>query len=190
MQAQVEEKLAQARELLSRSGPQDDLEDLDKALLLEDIATTYLQLQRLDLAFRPQMFVNHYGSSEVYTFSINLRAVAKPGSAGRAGLNTRLRVVKLDNTDPAWLAAPGEEGQIVADLAGDEAALARGPPASGFWFFRGPRPVGGADPRHLDGDVVDAVLQDHAAQADFFLQQVCRRQGVVAQTQLAHRDVD
>lgn len=43
-------KLAQARELLSRSGPQDDLEDLDKALLLEDIATTYLQLQRLDLA--------------------------------------------------------------------------------------------------------------------------------------------
>lgn len=43
-------KLAQARELLSQSGSQDDLEDLDKALLLEDIATTYLQLQRLDLA--------------------------------------------------------------------------------------------------------------------------------------------
>ena len=38
-------------------------------------------LQRLDQAFRPELFVNHYGSSEVYTFSINQRAVAKPGSA-------------------------------------------------------------------------------------------------------------
>ncbi|MEA3127378.1 MAG: 2-furoate---CoA ligase, partial [Caballeronia sp.] len=66
-------------------------------------------------------FVNHYGSSEVYTFSIDQDATRKPGSAGRAGINTRLRVVKLDAESPADFAAVHEEGQIIADLLGDEA---------------------------------------------------------------------
>jgi 2-furoate---CoA ligase len=82
-------------------------------------------LKRLADAFRPQLFVNHYGSSEIYTFTIDQQAPAKPGSAGRAGFNTRIRVVKLDaggeNSTPESLAAPGEEGQIIADLSGDEA---------------------------------------------------------------------
>jgi len=82
-------------------------------------------LKRLAEAFRPQLFVNHYGSSEIYTFSIDQQAPARPGSAGRAGFNTRIRVVKLDaagvKSAPEALAAPGEEGQIIADLSGDEA---------------------------------------------------------------------
>jgi 2-furoate---CoA ligase len=82
-------------------------------------------LKRLAEAFRPQLFVNHYGSSEIYTFTIDQQAPAKPGSAGRAGFNTRIRVVKLDaggeKSAPDALAAPGEEGQIIADLSGDEA---------------------------------------------------------------------
>ena len=78
-------------------------------------------LQRLDKAFRPELFVNHYGSSEIYTFAINQDAVGKPGSAGRAGITPRLRVVKLDQTDPALSAAPLEEGQIIAELRSDEA---------------------------------------------------------------------
>lgn len=82
-------------------------------------------LKRLAEAFRPQLFVNHYGSSEIYTFSIDQQAPARPGSAGRAGFNTRIRVVKLDaagvKSAPDALAAPGEEGQIIADLSGDEA---------------------------------------------------------------------
>ncbi len=78
-------------------------------------------LKRLDAAFKPQLFVNHFGSSEVYTFTIDQNAVAKPGCAGRAGINTRIRVVKLGGKSPQELAAVGEEGQIIADLAGDEA---------------------------------------------------------------------
>lgn len=78
-------------------------------------------LARLEQAFRPRLLVNHYGSSEIYTFSIDQRAGAKPGSAGRAGINARLRVVRLDARSPDDLAAPKEEGQIIADLAGDEA---------------------------------------------------------------------
>ncbi|WP_342051762.1 MULTISPECIES: AMP-binding protein [unclassified Cupriavidus] len=78
-------------------------------------------LRRLAMAFEPELFVNHYGSSEVYTFSVDQRATRKPGSAGRAGINTRLRVVRLDARSPDDLAACGEEGQIIADLRGDEA---------------------------------------------------------------------
>ncbi|WP_250537357.1 AMP-binding protein [Caballeronia sp. AZ10_KS36] len=78
-------------------------------------------LKRLSAAFEPELFVNHYGSSEVYTFSIDQDATKKPGSAGRAGINTRLRVVKLDAVSPDETAAVGEEGQIIADLLGDEA---------------------------------------------------------------------
>jgi acyl-CoA synthetase (AMP-forming)/AMP-acid ligase II len=70
--------------------------------------------------------------------------VAKPGSAGRAGLNTRLRVVKLDQRDPERLAAPMEEGQIIADLRGDEAfeGYHKRPDADakslhGGWYFTG-----------------------------------------------------
>ena len=78
-------------------------------------------LQRIDAAFRPELFVNHYGSSEIYTFSVNQDAVAKPGSAGKAGLNQHLRVVEIGRRDPEALVAPGEEGEIIATLAGDEA---------------------------------------------------------------------
>ncbi|SMG52887.1 AMP-binding protein [Paraburkholderia susongensis] len=78
-------------------------------------------LKRLSAAFEPELFVNHYGSSEVYTFSIDQHATVKPGSAGRAGINTRLRVVKLNAQSPDDVAAVHEEGQIIADLLGDEA---------------------------------------------------------------------
>ncbi|MBU7573069.1 MAG: AMP-binding protein [Hydrogenophaga sp.] len=78
-------------------------------------------LLKLQQAFQPELFVNHYGSSEIYTFAINQNAVGKPGSAGRAGMNTRLRVIKLDAKHPSEVAGPMEEGQIVADLLSDEA---------------------------------------------------------------------
>ncbi|HYD61257.1 MAG TPA: AMP-binding protein [Noviherbaspirillum sp.] len=101
-------------------------------------------LKRLDNTFKPELFVNHYGSSEVYTFSIDQDATKKPGSAGRAGINTRLRVVKLNATSPDDLAAVGEEGQIIADLAGDEAfeAYLNRPDANAKsirdgWYFTG-----------------------------------------------------
>jgi 2-furoate---CoA ligase len=101
-------------------------------------------LKRVAEAFKPDLFVNHYGSSEIYTFTIEPEAARKPGSAGKAGLNQRIRVVRLRADDPDDRAAPGEEGQIIADAASDEAfdgywhrpdadakALKRG------WYFTG-----------------------------------------------------
>ncbi|MBB3911497.1 AMP-binding protein [Sphingomonas desiccabilis] len=78
-------------------------------------------LKRLQEAFRPELFVNHYGSSEIYTMTIDQDATRKPGSAGRSGINQRVRVVKLGADTPGDLAARGEEGEILGALAGDEA---------------------------------------------------------------------
>ncbi len=78
-------------------------------------------LQRVEAAFRPELFVNHYGSSEVYTFTIEQDAVAKPGSAGKAGLNQQIRVVPVGTENPDAAAARGEEGEIIANLSSDEA---------------------------------------------------------------------
>ncbi|WP_058833480.1 AMP-binding protein [Luteimonas abyssi] len=101
-------------------------------------------LQKLQAAFAPDLFVNHYGSSEIYTFTIEDDAPSKPGSAGRSGLNQMVRVVPLDATDGHTRAAANEEGQIVALLAGDESfeGYWRRPDADakslrGGWYFTG-----------------------------------------------------
>src|SRR5436305_10794371 len=78
-------------------------------------------LKELQAAFSPELFVNHYGSSEIYTFTIDQNAPKKPGSAGRAGINQLIRVVKLDAAGPDDIAAPRQEGEIIAHLASDEA---------------------------------------------------------------------
>jgi 2-furoate---CoA ligase len=77
-------------------------------------------LKELQAAFKPELFVNHYGSSEIYTFTIDQNAPAKPGSAGRAGINQMVRVVRLGATSPDELASPNQEGEIIALLQGDE----------------------------------------------------------------------
>jgi 2-furoate---CoA ligase len=77
-------------------------------------------LKRVAERFRPELFVNHYGSSEIYTFTIDQNATAKPGSAGKAGLNQIIRVVPLEADDGDTVCAPDEEGQIIAKLTGDE----------------------------------------------------------------------
>jgi 2-furoate---CoA ligase len=78
-------------------------------------------LKALTEAFQPDLFVNHYGSSEIYTFTIDQNAPAKPGSAGRAGINQLIRVVKLGAASPAEIAPPHQEGEIIAHLSSDEA---------------------------------------------------------------------
>ncbi|HUG64492.1 MAG TPA: AMP-binding protein [Gaiellaceae bacterium] len=64
---------------------------------------------RVAAAFEPEIFVNHYGSTEIYTFAVHRDQRAKPGCAGRAALNSWLRL------DP-----PGE-GEILCHMSSDEA---------------------------------------------------------------------
>jgi len=109
-------------------------------------------LKELQAAFKPELFVNHYGSSEIYTFTIETNAPAKPGSAGRAGINQIIRVVRLGAAGPDDLAKPGEEGEIIALMTGDEAfeGYWRRPDADAKalrngWYFTG-------DTGYLDAD--------------------------------------
>ena len=101
-------------------------------------------LRTLNDAFQPDLFVNHYGSSEIYTFTIEQNAPAKPGSAGKAGINQEIRVVRLNAVSATDLAAPDEEGEIIALLAGDESfeGYWRRPDANAKslrdgWYFTG-----------------------------------------------------
>lgn len=112
-------------------------------------------LKKLDETFKPDLFVNHYGSSEIYTFTIDQNAVAKPGSAGKAGINQHVRVVKLNAVSAEDVADPNEEGEIVALLAGDESfeGYWRRPDADAKslrdgWYFTGDTGF-----RDADGDL-------------------------------------
>jgi 2-furoate---CoA ligase len=80
-------------------------------------------------AFRPAVFVNHYGSTEIYTFTIRSDVGAKPGCAGRAGLHSAIRVVTASadrRVGPDEVVKAGEKGEIIASLASDEAF-------AGYW---------------------------------------------------------
>ena len=71
-------------------------------------------VEKVAAAFDPEIFVNHYGSTEIYTFSVQRDQRAKPGCAGRPSLNARLR---LD---------PHGEGEILCHMSSDEAF-------AGYW---------------------------------------------------------
>lgn len=81
--------------------------------------------------------------------------MAKPGSAGKAGINQHVRVVKLNAVSAEDVADPNEEGEIVALLAGDESfeGYWRRPDADAKslrdgWYFTGDTGF-----RDADGDL-------------------------------------
>jgi 2-furoate---CoA ligase len=82
-----------------------------RALGYAGAAMTVALVERCTQVFAPDVFVNHYGSTEVYTFSIGSDQCRKPGCAGKPALNARLRIV---------------DGEVWADLSGDEAF-------AGYW---------------------------------------------------------
>ncbi len=108
-------------------------------------AMTRALAERVAATFRPRVFVNHYGSTEVYTFSIHRDQAAKPGCAGRPALGARLRLVAPDaDAGPDDLVPPGREGQIICHLSSDEAFAgywnrpdADAKSMRGGWYFTG-----------------------------------------------------
>ena len=75
-------------------------------------------------AFHPEVFVNHYGSTEIYTFSVRPAIHGKPGCAGRPGIHSTLRVVVASTerrVSPVETVLPGEKGEIIVSLDSDEA---------------------------------------------------------------------
>ena len=71
---------------------------------------------------KPELFVNYYGSSEIYTFTYCDHLDRKPGCAGRAGMNQIVRVVSPNPDDDIETGVPaGRSGEIVASMDSPEA---------------------------------------------------------------------
>ncbi len=88
---------------------------------------TGVLVERCAALFEPEVFVNHYGSTEVYTFTVHHDQRRKPGCAGRAGINARIRVIRPEpDAGPDEEVAAGDVGQIACWLGSDEAF-------SGYW---------------------------------------------------------
>ncbi|MGO1833043.1 MAG: AMP-binding protein, partial [Actinomycetaceae bacterium] len=97
-----------------------------RKLAFAGAAMTSTLCEKLEAEIDPDVFVNHYGSSEVYTFSIQNDAARKPGSAGRPGLYSRLRVVDPDPAAGHESLATDVVGEIAVSLDSDEAF-------AGYW---------------------------------------------------------
>ncbi|RNB85259.1 long-chain fatty acid--CoA ligase [Brevibacillus nitrificans] len=73
---------------------------------------------------QPKHFVNHYGSTEIYTFTTCSTLDKKPGCAGKPGIHQR---VKLVTPDPSGGSTPqdevpaGQVGEIIIHAGSDEA---------------------------------------------------------------------
>src|ERR671922_239897 len=81
---------------------------------------TQLCFERL----QPKVFVNHFGSSEVYTFTICSWLDRKPTCAGRPGFHEDVRIVTADPTRkvlPDEVVAPGVPGEVIVSLCSPEA---------------------------------------------------------------------
>jgi 2-furoate---CoA ligase len=120
-------------------------------------------------AFSPSVFVNHYGSTEIYTFSIRPDVHLKPGCAGRPGLHSSLRVVSASTerrVAPDEIVAPDERGEIIASLDSDEAFAGywRRPDADAKalrdgWYFTGDMGYVDADGElFVSGRVDDMII--------------------------------
>jgi len=83
-----------------------------RALGYAGAAMTSTLVRRCADVFSPEVFVNHYGSTEVYTFSIGRDQLAKPGCAGRPAVNTRMKLL--------------DTGEICVELTSAEAF-------AGYW---------------------------------------------------------
>jgi 2-furoate---CoA ligase len=93
------------------------------------------------------VFVNHLGSTEVYTHTICDRVASKPTCAGRAGVFGRARVVRADperQGSPDDVVKRGETGELIVSLESPEAFAGywRRPDADaralrGGWYFTG-----------------------------------------------------
>lgn len=82
-----------------------------RALGYAGAAMTSSLVARCADAFSPEIFVNHYGSTELYTFSIGGDQIGKPGCAGRPAVNARIKL---------------EAGEICVHMGSDEAF-------TGYW---------------------------------------------------------
>ncbi|KIL45072.1 AMP-binding protein [Jeotgalibacillus soli] len=109
--------------LSHQSFDQYDLKKLRKIGYAGASMTTSLTEKCVEL-LKPDVFINHFGSTEIYTFTICSNVMEKPGCAGKPGLQQSIRIVKADTDGgslPDHQVGKGEIGEIIISLSSDEA---------------------------------------------------------------------
>ena len=86
-------------------------------------AMTTTLTQQCFARFHPTMFVNHFGSSEVYTYTICSWLDRKPACAGRPGFHEAIRLVPIGGVEvhPHQPVARGDVGEVIVHLSSPEA---------------------------------------------------------------------
>lgn len=111
-------------DLVKHDGIKDtDIESVDRLGYAGTPMTGPIQKQVREI-FDPDIFVNHFGSTEVYTYSVCDWLDEKPTCAGRAGINTRVRVVQPEQdgtVSPTETVQQGDLGEIIVDASSPEA---------------------------------------------------------------------
>jgi 2-furoate---CoA ligase len=114
---------------LVESAAQYDVSSVQRLAYAGDSMSPHL-IKRCQEVFHPTTFINHFGSTEIYTYSICSWLDRKPGCAGKAGLHSELRIVVAgDTADASGVAAtrphevvpPGEIGELIVKLTSPEA---------------------------------------------------------------------
>lgn len=106
---------------LLRTGRLGEARALDN-LAYAGAAMTPSLAEKLVEQVAPASFVNHFGSTEIYTFTIGPDVAAKPGSVGRAGLFSRVRLIDPGADAPVDEEVKrGEQGQVIVSMASPEA---------------------------------------------------------------------
>ena len=108
--------------------------------------TSAPMVREINTQFAPETFVNHYGSTEVYTHAVCGWVSEKPNCVGRAGINTAVRVVEpsdFGQLDPTDTVERQELGEIIVDASSPEAfdgylsRTADDRSLTDGWFFTG-----------------------------------------------------
>ena len=86
-------------------------------------------MRKVERVFNPDIMLNHFGSTEIYTFTVCDRVRDKPMCAGKPGIFGHARVVEPDphgGSRADDLVSPGETGELIISMESAEAF-------SGYW---------------------------------------------------------
>ncbi|WP_411843843.1 AMP-binding protein [Salinicoccus sp. HZC-1] len=78
-------------------------------------------IERCENYFQPREFINHYGSTEIYTISTSDKIRDNPLSAGNSGLHSEIKIIPINGEYHIDSKSKKEVGEITVSLNSDEA---------------------------------------------------------------------
>lgn len=146
--------------------------------------------------FQPEVFVNHYGCTEMHVITANGDLGRKPASAGRPAIHSRIRIVTADRerrVSPDEVLPRGATGEVIVDASSPQAFSgylnrpdATGNAVRGGWYFTGDAGfIDGEGDLHLVGRVDDMIISGGENIHPSEVEEVLRRHPQVSEVAVA-----